>query len=47
MGKMIVCPLLNITIRPLGRVSILPMFTTTQPHGYVNTTTWLGISQFF
>ena len=46
MGKMIVCPSLNITIRRLGGVSILRMFRTTRPHGYVNTTTWLGISQF-
>ena len=46
-GKMIVCPSMNITNRHLGRVSILGMFTTTRPHGYVNTTTWLGISQFF
>ena len=46
-GKMIVCPSLNITIRRLGGVSILRMFTTTRPHGYVNMTTWLGISQFF
>ena len=46
-GKMIVCHSLNITIRRVGGVSLLRMFTTTRPHGYVNTTTWLGISQFF
>ena len=28
-GKMIVCPSMNITIRRLGGVSILGMFTTT------------------
>ena len=46
-GKMIICHFMNITIRLLGGVSILGMFTTTRSHGYVNTTTWLGISQFF
>ena len=45
--KMIICPSLNITIRRLGGVSILQMFMTTWPHGYINMTTWLGISQFF
>ena len=33
---MIVCPSMNITIRRLGGVSILGMFMTTRPHGYIN-----------
>ena len=46
-GTITVCHFMNITIRLLGGVSILGMFTMTRSHGYVNTTTWLGISQFF
>ena len=46
-GKMIICHFMNITIRLLGGVAILGMFTTIRSHGYVNMTTWLGISQFF
>ena len=33
-GKMIACPSMNITIRRLGGVSILGMFTTTWLHKY-------------
>ena len=46
-GKMIICPAMNINPWFVGGVSLLRMFTTTQPHGYVNRITWLGISQFF
>ena len=46
-GNMIISLLMNINLGHLGGASILRMFTTTRPHGSVNTTTWLGISQFF
>ena len=46
-GSMIISLLMNINLGHLGGASILRMFTTTRPHGSVNTTTWLGISQFF
>ena len=47
LGSMIISLLMNINLGHLGGASILRMFTTTRPHGSVNTTTWLGISQFF
>ena len=46
-GSMIISLLMNINLGHLGGASILRMFTTTRPHGSVNTTTWLGISEFF
>ena len=47
MGNMIISTSMNINLGHLGGASILRMFTTTRPHGSVNTTTWLAISQFF
>ena len=47
MGKMIICPSMNVNLWFVGGVSLLRMFTTTRPHGYINRITWLGISQFF
>ena len=46
-GKMIISLSLNITMNRLGGASVIAIFTTRRSHGYVNTTTWLGISQFF
>ena len=46
-GKMIISLSLNITMNRLGGASVIAIFTTRPSHGYVNTTTWLGISQFF
>ena len=46
-GKMIISLSLNITMNQLGGASVIAIFTTRRSHGYVNTTTWLGISQFF
>ena len=46
-GKMIISLSLNITMNRLGGASVITIFTTRRSHGYVNTTTWLGISQFF
>ena len=46
-GNMIISTSMNINLGHLGGASILRMFTTTRPHGSVNTTTWLAISQFF
>ena len=45
--KMIISLSLNITMNRLGGASVIAIFTTRRSHGYVNTTTWLGISQFF
>ena len=47
LGKMIISLSLNITMNRLGGASVIAIFTTRRSHGYVNTTTWLGISQFF
>ena len=47
LGNMIISTSMNINLGHLGGASILRMFTTTRPHGSVNTTTWLAISQFF
>ena len=38
-GSMIISLLMNINLGHLGGASILRMFTTTRPHGSVNTTT--------
>ena len=46
-GSMIISLLMNITMNQLGGASVIAIFTTRRSHGYVNTTTWLGISQFF
>ena len=46
-GSMIISLSMNITMNRLGGASVIAIFTTRRPHGYVNTTTWLGISQFF
>ena len=46
-GSLIISLSLNITMNQLGGASVIAIFTTRQSHGYVNTTTWLGISQFF
>ena len=46
-GSMIISLSLNITMNRLGGASVIAIFTTRRSHGYVNTTTWLGISQFF
>ena len=46
-GSMIISLLLNITMNQMGGASVIAIFTTRRSHGYVNTTTWLGISQFF
>ena len=46
-GNITISLLMNINLGHLGGASILRMFTTTRPHGSVNTTTWLAISQFF
>ena len=46
-GSMIISLLMNITMNQLGGASVIVIFTTRRSHGYVNTTTWLGISQFF
>ena len=46
-GSMIISLLMNITMNQLGGASVIAIFTTPRSHGYVNTTTWLGISQFF
>ena len=45
--KMIISLSMNITMNRLGGASVIAIFTTRRSHGYVNTTTWLGISQFF
>ena len=47
LGSMIISLSLNITMNRLGGASVIAIFTTRRSHGYVNTTTWLGISQFF
>ena len=47
MHKMIISLSMNITMNRLGGASVIAIFTTRRSHGYVNTTTWLGISQFF
>ena len=47
LGSMIISLLMNITMNQLGGASVIAIFTTRRSHGYVNTTTWLGISQFF
>ena len=44
---MIISLSMNITMNQLGGASVIAIFTTQRSHGYVNTTTWLGISQFF
>ena len=41
-GSMIISLLMNINLGHLGGASILRMFTTTRPHGSVNTTTSLA-----
>ena len=46
-GSMIISLSMNITMNRLGGASVIAIFTTRRSHGYVNTTTWLGISQFF
>ena len=46
-GSMIISLSMNITMNQLGGASVIAIFTTRRSHGYVNTTTWLGISQFF
>ena len=46
-GSMIISLLMNITMNQLGGASVIAIFTTRRSHGYVNRTTWLGISQFF
>ena len=47
LGKMIILLTLNITMKEVGGASVIAIFTTRRSHGYVNTTTWLGISQIF
>ena len=47
LGSMIISLSMNITMNQLGGASVIAIFTTRRSHGYVNTTTWLGISQFF
>ena len=46
-GSMIISLSMNITMNRLGGASVITIFTIRRSHGYVNTTTWLGISQFF
>ena len=46
-GSMIISLSMNITMNRLGGASVIAIFTTRRSHGYINTTTWLGISQFF
>ena len=46
-GSMIISLSMNITMNRLGGASVIAIVTTRRSHGYVNTTTWLGISQFF
>ena len=47
LGSMIISLSMNITMNQLGGASVIAIFTTRRSHGYVNMTTWLGISQFF
>ena len=44
---MIILLSLNITMKEVGGASVIAIFTTRRSHGYINTTTWLGISQIF
>ena len=46
-GNITISLFMNITMNQLGGASVIAIFTTRRSHGYVNTTTWLGISQFF
>ena len=45
-GNITISLFMNITMNQLGGASVIAIFTTRRSHGYVNTTTWLGISQF-